>query len=94
MTAEETKRYKPVLQAIRDGEFEAFVAKKYTGAMAMSREQGSFAQNITNSLDMNNAEMVDAIRRNKSVKIANWDDFSRIMSKPKTAYKVHRRRAW
>jgi tape measure domain-containing protein len=94
MTAEETKRYKPVLQAIRDGEFEAFVAKKYTGAMAMNREQGSFAQNITNSLDMNNAEMVDAIRRNKSVKIANWDDFSRIMSKPKTAYKVHRRRAW
>jgi tape measure domain-containing protein len=94
MTADETKRYKPVLQAIRDGEFEAFVAKKYTGAMAMSREQGSFAQNITNSLDMNNAEMVDAIRRNKSVKIANWDDFGRIMSKPKTAYKVHRRRAW
>jgi len=94
MTAEETKRYKPVLQAIRDGEFEAFVAKKYTGAMAMNREQGSFAQNITNSLDMNNAEMVDAIRRNKSVKIANWDDFSRIMSKPKTAHKVHRRRAW
>lgn len=94
MTAEETKRYKPVLQAIRDGEFEAFVAKKYTGAMAMNREQGSFAQNITNSLDMNNAEMVDAIRRNKSVKIANWDDFGRIMSKPKTAYKVHRRRAW
>lgn len=94
MTAEETKRYKPVLQAIRDGEFEAFVAKKYTGAMAMSREQGSFAQNISNSLDMNNAEMVDAIRRNKSVKIANWDDFGRIMGKPKTAYKVHRRRAW
>ena len=94
MTAEETKRYKPVLQAIRDGEFEAFVAKKYTGAMAMSREQGSFAQNITNSLDMNNAEMVDAIRRNKSVKIANWDDFGRIMSKPKTAHKIHRRRAW
>lgn len=94
MTADETKRYKPVLQAIRDGEFEAFVAKKYTGAMAMNREQGSFAQNISNSLDMNNAEMVDAIRRNKSVKIANWDDFGRIMSKPKTAYKVHRRRAW
>lgn len=94
MTAEETKRYKPVLQAIRDGEFEAFVAKKYTGAMAMNREQGSFAQNITNSLDMNNAEMVDAIRRNKSVKIANWDDFSKIMDKPKTAHKVYRRRAW
>lgn len=94
MTADETKRYKPVLQAIRDGEFEAFVAKKYTGAMAMSREQGSFAQNISNSLDMNNTEMVDAIRKNKSVKIANWDDFSRIMSKPKTAHKVYRRRAW
>ncbi len=94
MTAEETKRYKPVLQAIRDGEFEAFVAKKYTGAMAINREQGSFAQNITNSLDMNNAEVVDAIRRNKSVKIANWDDFSKIMSKPKTAHKVYRRRAW
>lgn len=94
MTADETKRYKPVLQAIRDGEFEAFVAKKYTGAMAMSREQGSFAQNISNSLDMNNTEMVDAIRKNKSVKIANWDDFSKIMSKPKTAHKVYRRRAW
>jgi tape measure domain-containing protein len=94
MTAEETKRYKPVLQAIRDGEFEAFVAKKYTGAMAINREQGSFAQNVTNSLDMNNAEVVDAIRRNKSVKIANWDDFSKIMSKPKTAHKVYRRRAW
>lgn len=92
MTAEETKRYKPVLQAIRDNNFEEFVSKRYIDAMSGSGR--SFADNIGASLELNNLEMIDAIRKNKSVKIANWDDFDKVLRKPRTAHKVHRRRAW
>ena len=92
MTAEETKRYKPVLQAIRDNNFEEFVSKRYIDAMSSTKR--SFADNVGASLELNNFEMIDAIRKNKSVKIANWDDFDKVLRKPRTAHKVHRRRAW
>jgi cell envelope opacity-associated protein A len=92
MTAEETKRYKPVLQAIRDNNFEEFVSKRYIDAMSGTKR--SFADNVGASLELNNFEMIDAIRKNKSVKIANWDDFDKVLRKPRTAHKVHRRRAW
>jgi hypothetical protein len=97
MTAEETRQYKPVLQAIRDGEFEAFVAKRYTDAMrnqSSGDRDSSFAKNLSTSMNLNSVEMIDAIRKNKSVKIANWDDFGKMMNKPRTAHKIHRRRAW
>jgi cell envelope opacity-associated protein A len=92
MTAEETKRYKPVLQAIRDNNFEEFASKRYIDAMSGTKR--SFADNVGASIELNNFEMIDAIRKNKSVKIANWDDFDKVLRKPKTAHKVHRRRAW
>jgi tape measure domain-containing protein len=92
MTADETKRYKPVLQAIRDNNFEEFVSKRYIDAMSGTKR--SFADNVGASLELNNFEMIDAIRKNKSVKIANWDDFDKVLRKPRTAHKVHRRRAW
>lgn len=97
MTAEETRRYKPVLQAIRDNEFEAFVAKRYTDAIrnqSPGDRDSSFAKNLSTSMELNSVEMIDAIRKNKSVKIANWDDFDKMMNKPRTAHKIHRRRAW
>jgi tape measure domain-containing protein len=75
MTARETAEYRPVLQAIRDGEFETFVAKRYTDSM---RKQGdsaktgdSFAENITNAFDLQSAEIINAIGKNKRVKIDN-----------------------
>ena len=92
MTADETKRYKPVLQAIRDNNFEEFVSKRYIDAMSGTKR--SFADNVGASIELNNFEMIDAIRKNKSVKIANWDDFDKVLRKPRTAHKVHRRRAW
>jgi tape measure domain-containing protein len=92
MTADETKRYKPVLQAIRDNNFEEFVSKRYIDAMSGTKR--SFADNVGASIELNNFEMIDAIRKNKSVKIANWDDLDKVLRKPKTAHKVHRRRAW
>jgi nucleoid DNA-binding protein len=60
----------------------------------MSGTKRSFADNVGASLELNNFEMIDAIRKNKSVKIANWDDFDKVLRKPRTAHKVHRRRAW
>lgn len=75
MTAAETAKYKPVLQAIRDGEFEAFVAKRYTDAMRKQDGSGkskeSFAENIVNAFDLQSAEIINAIGKNKRVKIDN-----------------------
>jgi hypothetical protein len=75
MTARETAEYKPVLQAIRDNNFESFIAKKYINAMdgyGKSQGQGnSFAENILNSFDMQSAEIINAIGKNKRVKIDN-----------------------
>jgi len=94
MTAEETKRYKPVLQAIRDGEFEAFVAKKYTGGISAHRDSDSFAQNISNSFEMQTAELANLLRQNRKVAVKNVDELAKAINQPKTAHKVHRRRAW
>jgi hypothetical protein len=75
MTARETAEYKPVLQAIRDNNFDSFIAKKYINAMdgyGKSQGQGnSFAENILNSFDMQSAEIINAIGKNKRVKIDN-----------------------
>jgi tape measure domain-containing protein len=75
MTARETSEYKPVLQAIRDNNFESFIAKRYINAMdghSKSQNQGnSFAENILNSFDMQSAEIINAIGKNKRVKIDN-----------------------
>ena len=75
MTARETAEYKPVLQAIRDNNFESFIAKRYINAMdGHSKSQGqgnSFAENILNSFDMQSAEIINAIGKNKRVKIDN-----------------------
>jgi len=75
MTARETVEYKPVLQAIRDNNFESFIAKRYINAMdGHSKSQGqgnSFAENILNSFDMQSAEIINAIGKNKKVKIDN-----------------------
>lgn len=94
MTAEETKRYKPVLQAIRDGEFEAFVAKKYTGGISAHRDSDSFAQNISNSFEMQTAELANLLRQNRKVAVKNVDELAKAINHRGTAYKVHRRRAW
>jgi tape measure domain-containing protein len=92
MTAEETKRYKPVLQAIRDGEFEAFVAKKYTGGIAMQRDTDSFAQNISNSFEMQTAELANLLRQNRKVAVKNVDELAKAINHRGTAHKVINRR--
>ena len=96
MTAQETRDYKPVLQAIRDNNFEEFVSKRYIDAMNGNRSSvsDSFAKNISSSIELNNIEVIDAIRKNKSVRISNWDDFDRVLRKPRTAHKIVKRRAW
>jgi len=75
MTARETAEYRPVLQAIRDGEFETFVAKRYTDSMrkqdGLGKSGDSFAENIVNAFDLQSAEIINAIGKNKRVKIDN-----------------------
>jgi tape measure domain-containing protein len=92
MTAEETKRYKPVLQAIRDGEFEAFVAKKYTGGISAHRDSDSFAQNISNSFEMQTAELANLLRQNRKVAVKNVDELAKAINHRGTAHKVINRR--
>jgi tape measure domain-containing protein len=92
MTAEETKRYKPVLQAIRDGEFEAFVAKKYTGGISAHRDSDSFAQNISNSFEMQTAELANLLRQNRKVAVKNVDELAKAINQRGTAHKVINRR--
>jgi len=93
MTAEETKRYKPVLQAIRDNEFEAFVAKRYTDAMRkQDGGSSSFAENVSNSFDMQTAELATLLKQNRKVAIKNVDEFARAISRRSTTEKVINRR--
>ena len=96
MTADETKQYKPALQAIRDGEFEAFVAKRYTSAMQKQdvalNTGGSFADNVSNSFDMQTAELAALLKQNRKVAIKNVDELAKAMSKRNTTDKVINRR--
>ena len=96
MTAEETKQYKPVLQAIRDGEFEAFVAKRYTSAMRKQdvalNTGGSFADNVSNSFDMQTAELATLLKQNRKVAIKNVDELAKAINRRGTAHKVIDRR--
>jgi tape measure domain-containing protein len=96
MTAEETRQYKPVLQAIRDGEFEAFVAKRYTSAMQKQdvalNTGGSFADNVSNSFDMQTAELATLLKQNRKVAIKNVDELAKAINRRGTAHKVIDRR--
>jgi tape measure domain-containing protein len=96
MTAEETTKYKPVLQAIRDNEFEAFVAKRYTDVMRkQSGNAGlgsSFAENVSNSFDMQTAELATLLKQNRRVAIKNVDEFAKAISRRSTTDKVINRR--
>ena len=87
MTAEETAKYKPVLQAIRDNEFEAFVAKRYTDVMRKQSGNaglgGSFAENVSNSFDLQTEELINAIGKNKRVKIDNVKELAEAIN-PRT----------
>lgn len=96
MTAEETKRYKPVLQAIRDNNFEEFVSKRYIDAMgsqnASSAVGNSFAENLTNSFDLQTAELAHLLKQNRKVAIKNVDEIARAMRRESTSAKVINRR--
>ena len=96
MTAEETKRYKPVLQAIRDNNFEEFVSKRYIDAMGSqnvsSAVGNSFAENLTNSFDLQTAELAHLLKQNRKVAIKNVDELAKAMSRRNTTEKVINRR--
>lgn len=96
MTAEETKRYKPVLQAIRDNNFEEFVSKRYIDAMGSqnvsSAVGNSFAENLTNSFDLQTAELAHLLKQNRKVAIKNVDELARAMRRESTSAKVINRR--
>lgn len=96
MTAEETKRYKPVLQAIRDNNFEEFVSKRYIDTMesqnVSSAVGNSFAENLTNSFDLQTAELAHLLKQNRKVAIKNVDELAKAMSRRNTTEKVINRR--
>jgi tape measure domain-containing protein len=96
MTARETKEYKPVLQAIRDNNFEEFISKRYINAMngqdKALRTGDSFAENITNSFDIQTAELAHLLKQNRKVAIKNVDELARAMRKESTSAKVINRR--
>jgi tape measure domain-containing protein len=96
MTADETKRYKPVLQAIRDNNFEEFVSKRYIDAMGSqnvsSAVGNSFAENLTNSFDLQTAELAHLLKQNRKVAIKNVDEIARAMRRESTSAKVINRR--
>ena len=85
MTAQETRDYKPVLQAIRDNNFEEFVSKKYIDAMNVNKplRSESFAENISNSFDLQTEELINAIGKNKRVKIDNVKELAEAIN-PRT----------
>jgi hypothetical protein len=96
MTADETRRYKPVLQAIRDNNFEEFASKRYIHAMGdqnvSSAVGNSFSENLTNSFDLQTAELAHLLKQNRKVAIKNVDELAKAMSRRNTTEKVINRR--
>lgn len=95
MTREETAKYKDVLKAIREDSFPLQIMKGYT-APAYNRsmdEPYQYAkEQSTLELAFQNAELVDAIRRNGAVAIKNTDELAEAIASKSSYTKITNRR--
>jgi hypothetical protein len=93
---QDTRKYKDELSAIRDGKFEDYIASKYI-LPAIERSVDR-RQPITSSTSMElafqTAELVNAVKKNKRIKIDNVDEISEAINKKSSIEGVMRRRAW
>jgi tape measure domain-containing protein len=97
MTAAETRKHKDVLEAIRHDRLPSLIAEKYIipaykDSMDKPRKTASDATSMEAAFQT--AELVQAIKGNKKIKIANVDEFSRAINSKSTSEYMARRRKW
>jgi hypothetical protein len=97
MTAAETRKHKDVLEAIRHDRLPSLIAEKYIipaykDSMDKPRKAASDATSMEAAFQT--AELVQAIKGNKKIKIANVDEFSRAINSKSTSEYMARRRKW
>ncbi len=97
MTAAETRKHKDVLEAIRHDRLPSLIAEKYIipaykDSMDKPRNAASDATSMEAAFQT--AELVQAIKGNKKIKIANVDEFSRAINSKSTSEYMARRRKW
>jgi tape measure domain-containing protein len=97
MTAAETRKHKDVLEAIRHDRLPSLIAEKYIiPAYKDSMDKPRKAASDVTSMEaaFQTAELVQAIKGNKKIKIANVDEFSRAINSKSTSEYMARRRKW
>jgi len=97
MTAEETNKHRDVLQAIREDRLPSLIAEKYmipAYKNSLDVPRGKAAESSSMEVAFQTAELVQAIKNNKKIKIANVEDFSKVMNSKSTSQYMARRRKW
>lgn len=93
---QDTMKYKDELSAIRNGRFEDYIASKYiipAIERSMDKKQ-SLSSSTSMELAFQTAELVNAVKKNKKIKIENVDEISEAINKRSSIDNVMRRRAW
>jgi tape measure domain-containing protein len=97
MTAEETNKHRDVLQAIREDRLPSLIAEKYmipAYKNSLDVPRSTAAESTSMEVAFQTAELVQAIKSNKKIKIANVEDFSKVMNSKSTSQYMARRRKW
>jgi len=95
MTREETRKYKDVLKAIREDAMPIELMKAYKlPAYPRSIDKPSLMASNSNSLELayQNAELVDAVKRNGAVTIRNANDIAEAIVSKSSFMKIANRR--
>lgn len=97
MTAQETKKHRDVLQAIREDRLPSLMAEKYmipAYKNSLDVPRSKAAESSSMEVAFQTAELVQAIKNNKKIKIANVEELSKAMNSRSTSEYVMRRRSW
>lgn len=66
-TTKQTRKHKPILQAIHDDKLDSYLKTEYAPRVLNSE----FATNVNNSLGYNDGKLIKAVKSNKGVRIEN-----------------------
>ena len=97
MTAQETRKHRDVLEAIREDRLPSLMAEKYiipAYKSSMDEPKKSISDKTSLELAFQTAELIQAVKGNKKINIANVDEFSKAINSRSTSEYVMRRRSW
>jgi tape measure domain-containing protein len=97
MTANETRKHRDVLEAIREDRLPSLIAEKYiipAYKTSIDEPKKSISDKTSLELAFQTAELIQAVKGNKKINIANVDEFSKAINSRSTSDYVKRRRSW